>query len=424
MLDPGDETNTDQNLRGPRAERRTLSWHDRRRIARDAKRFHAWDSRRLSRSRSGVTVRQAGRTKTGRSYRYAAVAVAGAILVILGISIGIEHLVETPIAFAHPLWRVVPDGWSSAEVLATGGETSFEDPIALCYDTARQTLLVGDPYKDTVFQVDSAGAVTMLLTKSELEYYLGLSLSGGADGPVALTNLGDTLFVAVSLFEGQSGEQFRSNGSILFMEPSGTVGILRDESGEPVRVPLDAERESHHGLVGKGRALYVTSANGGVLAIQLDESRHVAEGTEAVLTSLRHPTALALDDSGFLYIVDEEAAGVFRLLPNGHLDERFRIENLENPTGLALSPRGDLFVAESGSGGRIQWFTEINGEPVRRGIFERFSEEEGIAAQYRYGFQGPAIAIDPVTGALLVADNTGSPGEAGIQPAVYRCARR
>lgn len=398
---------------------RKLGWLERRRIARAVNHFHALDVERIQISQGESPTRYKSNRRPVLVHRALLIPVAVAILLILGF--GIEYLVSNHFAVAHQLWRQVPDGWETAELWSKGGPLGFEDPIALYLKEESGELLIADSYKNAVFRINSNGDLSMLVTKTELEYTLGFALRRGADGPVSLAMEGDVLYVGISTYEGQGTSALGRGGAVLYVTCSGAMGVLSDRAGNPVRVALHAERESHHGMVVRNGALYVTGDDGTIRIIQLDENLTQAQHIDVIRYRFGCPTALVFDDQGYLYVADEERACVIRFLPDGRLDESFRIDGLEHPTSLAFGKDSALFVAESGAGGRIRWYSRVGEQLLLQGEFNRFSEEAGLEPFYLYGFQGPSIAANATSGALFIVDNTGELDTEGKAPAVYRC---
>lgn len=137
--------------------------------------------------------------------------------------------------------------------------------------------------------------------------------------------------------------------------------------------------------------LIKVAANGTVEVIAGNGVAALAgDGGPAPLASLNHPTGLALDQAGNLYVSDsgnacvrkiDLAAGTIRVVAgaNGL--------TLGAPAGLALDPAGNLLIADP-AGGRV----------LRLGTYDG-ALSMLTPADHPYG-----VAVDPLDGSVVVAD--------------------
>lgn len=329
-------------------------------------------------------------------------ALASALAAILIFGLGV--LMGSWSIEATPLWQIVPSDYHPAKICAQGG--LLEDPVAIGLTPAGD-ILVADSYNDAIIRIPSdCSKPSVMIPKAELEHNLGFELTGAADGPVGLafnsTPPWRGLFIAIAAFERQG------RGRILHYDPySGDIRVL-------AQVPLEAARDMRYGIAVYDNALYIPGSDGYVYRLSLGSTSLLMRWKQ-----LSSPTAIAVDAQGDTYVADEEESRIHRFLPDGSRDPEFEVRGLESATGLAFGPAGTLFVAESGAGGRIQRYGLVDGAVTEKEPFRRFSQDQLMGLEYKYGFQGPTIIVSP-SGVLFVADNTGEPGEEGKLPTVYK----
>ena len=157
----------------------------------------------------------------------------------------------------------------------------------------------------------------------------------------------------------------------------------------------------------------VSDASANVVRYIVDENVETAcgDGTEGFKNgfcteaSLFHPTGLAVDESGSLYIADTGNGAIRRLDKEGNLTTVYT--GLEEPTGLCWYD-GDLYIAETGrsrilclSGRELIVLAGDGGENDENGVYGcGFADGPAASALFEHP-QGLVVADD---GTIYIAD--------------------
>ncbi len=209
-------------------------------------------------------------------------------------------------------------GTGIANFSGNGGQAvhaDLNDPSGLISE-AGGSLIVADHRNGCIRRISAAGVITSIVGRCGHEGF------SGDGGPAAQAELDDP------------------------------IGIAQDHSGN-----LYIADEQNHRLRRVGRdGVITTVAGGGKLHVE-----QAPNGTLGTKVWLRHPSYLAIDSAGNVYMSDFWANVVIRLSPDGRITHiagsgikgfsgdggpatRAR---LDFPTGLALTKSGDLYISDS-----------------------------------------------------------------------------
>jgi PPM family protein phosphatase len=129
----------------------------------------------------------------------------------------------------------------------------------------------------------------------------------------------------------------------------GRVVELRAGSTEQ-NEPLDGMMNWHRLLQPAGLA--VNGTTGDVFVADHDRVMMIpagGSGLDVVLGGLDHPTGVAVDGSGHVYVVEQGRNRVLRLTPRSPEQVELPFPGLSMPTGIAVDSAGNVYVADAGS---------------------------------------------------------------------------
>ena len=241
---------------------------------------------------------------------------------------------------------------------------ALDDPCGLAVDTSGN-LYIADSDNNRVRKVDSAGIITTVAGK-------GRSSSSALNGPRGLTlDTSGNLYVAdtwncrviklspscaittvagsgfwASLYEGEGGPATRARilPDSVAVDTSGNVYISDDQDNRVFKV---------------GRDGIITTVAGN--ATQDLPGGYSGDGGLATGAALNHPTGLALDKSGDLYIADSDNNRIRKVNTSGIITTVAGNGTqgcsgdggpatgaaLNYPTGLAVDTAGDLYIGDT-----------------------------------------------------------------------------
>ena len=201
---------------------------------------------------------------------------------------------------------------------------------------------------------------------------------------------------------------------------SGPEGVAVDGSGNLYVADCDNNRI----LIFKSVA---SKANGDQADVVLGQPDFVTTGNNTTVNGISCPYGVAVDASGNLYVADDDgnnrvlkfadaaskdngadADAVFGQADFTSNDCDVAQNKMNSPNGLAVDGSGNLYVGDSGNN-RVVIFTsaagKANGAAADRVLGQSCFTKGGANIVDRCGLNSPdLIAVDPVSGALYVAD--------------------
>ncbi len=267
----------------------------------------------------------------------------------------------------HTVRRVTPDGAVSTlagragepgSADATGRDARFRSPLDVAVDGAGN-VYVADAYNHVVRKITSAGAVSTLAGKVEIQN--GSAVGGFADGK-------------------GSAAKFRAPRGVA-VDGSGNVYVADTENALIRKVAPDGTVKTLAG--GAGSAGYANGTNG--------------------VARFSNPQGLCVDASGNVFVADTGNLVIRKVSPAGSVSTVTNgLARFPMPRDVAVDKAGNLVVADNESQ-VIRVIAARGGVSVRAGCESRHGSTEGAAGVAR--FNRPAgLAVD-AQGWLTVADN-------------------
>jgi serine/threonine-protein kinase len=235
----------------------------------------------------------------------------------------------------------------------TGSVAEFHDPAGVALDSAGD-VYVADSANNEIREVTSAGVVTTLA---------GSTTAGSADGTGAAASFYDPQGIAVNsagdIFVADSG-----NNEIRMITPAGVVSTLAGSTtagsangtgsaaafNDPTGVAVDAAGDIIVADTDNNEIRMVTPA-GVVSTLAGSTTAGSANGTGSA-ASFYHPTGVAVDASGNIYVADYGNNEIREITPAGVVTTLAgsTTQGDANGTGSAASFFGPIGVAVDGSG--------------------------------------------------------------------------
>ena len=260
---------------------------------------------------------------------------------------------------------------------ATAARLQF--PSGVATDDAG-SLYIADTQNQRIRKVDSSGIITTVAGTGERGGY------GGDGGPAVQARLSSPWEVAVddagnlyiADFRNQRIRKVDSSGVITTIAGTGELGASRSVNGDG-GLAVEAQLRNAHGVAMDGAGnLYIADTGGnrirkvdssGVittvagLAVATRGGRYSGDGGPATAATLNHPTSVAVDDAGNLYIVDcynhrirkVDSSGIITTVAGtgegGHEGDGGPASQaqLNYPRGVALDGAGSLYIADTGN---------------------------------------------------------------------------
>ena len=297
-------------------------------------------------------------------------------------------------------------GTGSAGIGGDGGAATsakLSNPTAVALDAAGD-IYIADTGNNSIRVVYESGVALECLIILENPTSFGLlagatSCTGAKSYPAA----GDIYTIAGDGTSGFTGDGAIATGADLM----GPDGVAVDTSGNVYIADT-----------GNNRVRMVTASTGDIATIAGNGSVGFTNGTSALTAELDGPTALALDQSGDLYIADTANSAVRKLSlsgatitivagkgTSGYSGDGGAATSaaLATPTGIALDAAGNLYIADTGNS-RIRLVLSSSGtiSTIAGNGSATYAGDGGEALIASFD-QPKGVALDS-TGRLYVAD--------------------
>jgi sugar lactone lactonase YvrE len=305
-----------------------------------------------------------------------------------------------------------------------GGSARFYYPAGLAWDAAAGRLLVADSYNDSIRTVTPGGLVGTLAGSPPLKGSqdgLGSAARFNVPMGVAADSTGQ-LFVAemanetirkvaldgtVSTFVGSAGQNGDADGTGSAARFRYPQGVALDGAGNLLICEAGGARIRKVSPAGVVSTLAGAYPGGGSTD---------GPGTVARFNS---PAGIAVDTAGNAYVTDRLNFTLRKITPAGEVstlagtagqsgftDGSGAAARFAEPTGIALDSAGNVYVADQSNhtlrritpGGTV---STLAGSPGLAGS----TDGTGAAARFNHPY---ALALDPVSGNLLVGDTDNS----------------
>ncbi len=306
----------------------------------------------------------------------------------------------------------------------TGGDARFDIPEGVAVDSA-DNIYVADFDNNTIRQISSAGVVSTL---AGLAPYSGTNDGVGSNARFSrlngvTVNSGGTLYVAdsfnetirqvtssgvVSTIVGQAGVSGTNDGTGNVARFNYPEAITVNSSGTYVADNLNntiRKITSRTRIIPPGN--FVTTWTATTIAGQAGVSGN-ADGT-GINAQFNSPAGIAVDNSGNLYVADEDNSTIRKITPVGTNWVVTTIvgsnAQFQSPVGIAVDGAGNLYVADEWNS-TISKITPVGNDWVVStigGLVGSYGSKDGAGSAAQ--FDGPfGIAVDGV-GNLYVADS-------------------
>ena len=311
--------------------------------------------------------------------------------------------------FNHRIRKIAPDGTvstlagagTSGSADGAGATAGFNEPHGLALD-ASGTLYVADRGNSSVRKVTPAGVVSTLANAST-----------GLYGPRDLIVAGDTVYVA---------DTFKA--CIRAVTPQGVVttfagnGLRALSDGltappvfnEPTGIACDASGTLY--VADQQNNLIRKISPAGVITTLAGSTQGFAEGSGAA-AQFFHPTAVALDASGTLYVADQQNHRIRKVSPEGVVstlagssqgfsDGTGPAARFFFPSGVAVDASGTVYVADTYNH-RIRAISPLGAVSTLAGS-SASGQSDGTGAAAR--FNAPFGVAVSASGTVYVADSS------------------
>jgi sugar lactone lactonase YvrE len=253
----------------------------------------------------------------------------------------------------------------------TGGSATFHFPSAVALDSSGN-VYVADYNNHLIRKVSPAGVVTRLAGAGTYGNVNGSGATAKFDSPygVAVDTSGNA-YVA-----DESNHQIRKitpEGMVSTLAGTGTAGFedgtgISAKFNYPSGVALDTNGNLYVADASNNRIRKITQA--GVVSTLAGMGSSGAVNGAGVTATFGNPSGVALDNNGNVYVADYNnhlirmisPAGVVSTLAGvelvGHLDGLGVTAKFNHPSGVALDTSGNVYVADSNNN-RIRKITPI-----------------------------------------------------------------
>ena len=309
---------------------------------------------------------------------------------------------------AGAIVKLGPDGSNS--VFASG----FSTPSGIAFLPSGD-LVVADTGSHTIKKVGPEGEVSLLAGVE--------NMAGSDDGPATTATFNGPTGVATT----DNGEVYVSdtyNDRIRFIDQQGVVATLSGGSrGFADGDPSDAQFDTPLGIaLWQDRLLVADSGNRRIRVVEPQHDVSTLAGTgEGVLqdgtlasAAFVSPTAVAVDDTGAIFIADGNSIRVIgrRAFPyvetlsgesRGYADGASSQARFNRPSGIAIDGSGFVLVADSDN----RAIRAVSGGQIGREAATDEIEERHITAEQFRGLQPPRWPYDPPDATREIAGTLG-----------------
>jgi len=298
-------------------------------------------------------------------------------------------------------------GGSSDDI---GPAASFNQPMGLCVDN-KSNVYVADLGNNKLRIVTPDGRVSTLAGNGSVPDADGMYLSASLYAPSSVAINGDTssMYVSESL-----GNRIRylHNGNVTTLSNNNTIPYTI--YFEPYGLSIDHSGNIFFVNCGYGNVTEITASQ--QVNLLAATSSPIAGYSTNNIVSMYTPQGTALDNQGNLYVANTGSFNILRITPSGNVsvfagggntvgDGPATSVVLNHPTSLAFDANGNMYVVES-EANQIRRITPDGYITTVAGSSSNSSSQDGIGASA--GFNNPfGIAID-ANGVIYVSEAGGN----------------
>jgi uncharacterized protein (TIGR03437 family) len=172
----------------------------------------------------------------------------------------------------------------------------------------------------------------------------------GDTGNHAVRKMSGGVITTVSRISTPTGMTVDGLGTLFVADPAGGVVYRIPPTGDPRTIPVMARDVA----LGPDGSLYVTDANfvrrvlpSGIVSVVAGGGNPAfGDGGSAVSARLNHPSGVAVDTSGNVYVADRGNGLIRMLSATGTIAT---IASFDQPSSVSVDAAGNLYLADSGS---------------------------------------------------------------------------